>query len=84
MLNSPKIKQYLEDVDAPVDQSLLNAWVTADGLDLKLLDNTWNWIAPDCVEEYENLYLGPMQPNIYHFCGAHLAKERCETYDRWK
>ena len=84
MLNSPHIKHYLEHVDAPVDQSLLNAWVSTDGLDLKFLDNTWNWLAPDTWEEYNGMWAGPMQPNIYHFCGANLTKERCETYDRWK
>jgi len=84
MLNSPQINYYIENVEAPVDQSLLNAWVSFSGINLKHLDNTWNWLAPDTVEEFNTMYSGPMQPNIYHFCGTNLAKENCETYNRWK
>lgn len=82
--NLPKIKYYLEEVDSTIDQSLLSAWISCGGFELKLLDNTWNWVAPDTVEEFNTMYSGPMQPNIYHFCGTNLAKENCETYDRWK
>jgi lipopolysaccharide biosynthesis glycosyltransferase len=64
-------------------QNSLNAILTFSDVKIKYLDNTWNWIAPDIVEEYE-MFLEPMIPNIYHFCGTNLAKERLKDYDRWK
>lgn len=66
------------------DQNFLNAWSFENDMKIKFLDNTWNWIAPDIAEEYESMFLGPMVPNIYHFCGTNLSKERLKTYNRWR
>jgi lipopolysaccharide biosynthesis glycosyltransferase len=66
------------------DQNFLNAWALESGLKIKYLDNTWNWIAPDISQEYETMFLKPMIPNIYHFCGTNLSKERLKTYNRWR
>jgi len=66
------------------DQNFLNAWALEVGVKIKYLDNRWNWIAPDISEEYESMFLGPMIPNIYHFCGTDLSKERLKTYNRWR
>lgn len=65
-------------------QNFLNAWTLEVGIKIKYLNNSWNWIAPDISEEYETMFLGPMIPNIYHFCGTNLSKERLKTYDRWR
>jgi len=52
---------------------------------LKLLDNTWNWLAPDDFIEYNSdMFLGKMKPNIYHFAGTTGSKDSLKTYDRWK
>ena len=64
-------------------QNLFNAWISSQPINLKILDDTWNWVLPDMAEEWD-MFLGPMQPHLYHFCGTNLAKERCVTYDRWK
>jgi len=65
------------------EQNFFNAWLTNDGLNIKILDNKWNWLAPDISDEYD-MFLGEMKPWIYHFCGTNLSKERLNTYDRWK
>jgi lipopolysaccharide biosynthesis glycosyltransferase len=80
-LNDDEIRDYLQN--GGCDQDMLNAWFSTKDIKIKYLDNTWNWIAPDIVEEYE-MFLGSMIPNIYHFCGTNLAKERLKDYDRWK
>lgn len=64
-------------------QNSLNAILTFSDIKIKYLDNTWNWIAPDSVQE-NGMFLGPMIPNIYHFCGTNLAKGKLKDYDRWK
>lgn len=98
MLFKPKkIKKYIEQLNSFVitdevlnyfnndgeDQNLLNAWILNTDIKIKILNNKWNWIAPDIHDEYE-MFLGEMKPNIYHFCGTNLSKERLTTYDRWK
>lgn len=80
-IQNEKIQNYLNN--GGCDQDLMNAWFSTKDIKIKYLDNTWNWIAPDIADEYE-MFLGPMKPNIYHFCGTNLAKERLLTYDRWK
>ena len=65
-----------------VHQNLTNAWLTFSGINIKYLDNTWNWIAPDINLEFD-MFLGEMKPNIYHFCGTDMAKERLNDYQRW-
>ena len=66
-----------------INQNCLSAFMSGRNEKVKILDDTWNWIAPDISQEY-NKFMGPMVPNIYHFCGTNLAKKRLETYDRWK
>lgn len=83
ILNNGKIFEYIETHNSPIDQNLISAWISSQDLNLKILDNTWNWIAPDIIEEYEE-FLGKMNKMIYHFCGSDLIKQRIETYDRWK
>jgi lipopolysaccharide biosynthesis glycosyltransferase len=80
-IKNDEIQEYLKNGGG--DQNLLNGWFSTKNIDIKYLDNTWNWIAPDIVDEYD-MFLGPMKPNIYHFCGTDLSKERLKTYDRWK
>lgn len=81
--NNSGILEYLNNQGC--DQDLINAWFSSNNIPVKYLDNKWNWIAPDIDIEYnENMFLGDMIPNIYHFCGTNLSKERLHTYDRWK
>lgn len=80
-LNKKEIINYLDN--GGCDQDIMNAWFSTKDIKIKYLDNTWNWIAPDILDEYD-MFLGSMNPNIYHFCGTNLAKERLKGYDRWK
>lgn len=64
------------------EQNFFNSWLGSDNINIKTLDNKWNWIAPDIADEYD-MFMGDMKPWIYHFCGTNLSKERLETYDRW-
>ena len=85
ILTKGKLWDYINEAEACIDQSIQSAWFTFCGFDIKYLDNTWNWVAPECIEEWESMYLTPHQiPNIYHFCGANLTKERGWVYDGWK
>jgi lipopolysaccharide biosynthesis glycosyltransferase len=98
MFNPKRFSKHLESLNNTInseeilklfnngldDQNLLNAWVLESGVKIKYLDNTWNWIAPDISQEYETMFLKPMIPNIYHFCGTNLSKERLKTYNRWR
>jgi len=83
ILDNPKIMEYLETHDSPIDQNLFSAWLSTSNVNLKLLDNTWNWTMPDISDEYSS-FLGKMPVNIYHFCGTNLIKERLGSYDRWR
>jgi lipopolysaccharide biosynthesis glycosyltransferase len=83
ILSKKEIFSYIEKHDSPIDQNLFSAWVSCSNLNLRILSNEWNWIAPDSYQEYDE-YLGPMSKMIYHFTGTNLAKERSESYDRWK
>lgn len=66
-------------------QNILSAILSPHVNRLKLLDNTWNWIAPDDLTEYnESMFLGKMKPNIYHFTGTDGSKDSIKNYDRWK
>jgi lipopolysaccharide biosynthesis glycosyltransferase len=80
-LNDDEIRNHLHI--SGCDQDILNAWFSTKDIKIKYLNNTWNWIAPDIADEY-GMFLGPMIPNIYHFCGTNLSKERLKDYDRWK
>jgi len=77
--------EYISSINqtAFVHQNLTNAWFIFSDINIKKLDNTWNWIAPDINLEFD-MFLGEMKPNIYHFCGTDMSKERLETYDRWR
>lgn len=84
ILNKEKIFNYIESHDSPIDQNLMSAWISSNkDINLNIIDNTWNWISPDIIEEYDE-FLGKMPKMIYHFCGTNLIKERIETYDRWR
>lgn len=76
-----KIMKYFAEGND--EQNFMNAWFLEQKIKTKFLDNTWNWIAPDIVDEFE-MYSGRMVPNIYHFCGTNLSKERLKNYDRWR
>lgn len=66
-------------------QNTLSAFISTQYQKLKLLDNTWNWIAPDDFTEYnQEMFLGKMKPYIYHFAGTPDCKNYLKTYDRWK
>lgn len=66
-------------------QNFINAILLSEDIRIKILDNNWNWIAPDIMEEFhENFFLGPMKPWIYHFTGTNGSKENLKGYDRWK
>ena len=83
ILNNSIIHDFVYGSDGHQDQNLLNAWFSRFYKKIKILDNEWNWIAPDIDFEYDK-YLGDMEPYIYHFCGTNLAKERMKTYEKWK
>jgi len=84
ILNNNEILNLLFQNGNFVDQNLPNAWFTSSPeIKIKYIKNEWNWIAPDIEQEYD-MFLGPMIPWIYHFCGTNLSKERLESYDRWK
>jgi lipopolysaccharide biosynthesis glycosyltransferase len=84
ILNKKEIFNYIEYHDSPIDQNLLSAWISSNpDINLKILDNTWNWVSPDIEQEYDE-FLDRMSKMIYHFCGTNLIKERIIDYDRWK
>lgn len=65
--------------------NLLSALISVHYEKLKLLDNKWNWIAPDDFTEYnQEMFLGKMKPYIYHFAGTVGSKDSLRIYDRWK
>ena len=79
-----KYPEFIEGINKTgfIQQNLINAWFTFSNTNIKILDNTWNWIAPDIHLEFD-MFMGKMIPNIYHFCGTNLAKERMNDYQRW-
>jgi lipopolysaccharide biosynthesis glycosyltransferase len=84
IIEKKEIYNYIEEHNSPIDQNLLSAWISSNkDINLKILDNTWNWISPDITQEYDE-FLGRMKKMIYHFCGTNLIKERMVNYDRWK
>lgn len=75
----------IKNQDIFAGNNILSAVISVYHDRLKLLDNTWNWIAPDDITEYnDDMFLGKMKPNIYHFAGTDGSKESLKTYDRWK
>jgi hypothetical protein len=80
-----KYLSYKECGDWFPSQNFTSAYLTHSNLNIKFLSKEWNWLAPDihteCNEEY---FWGKMKPNIYHFTGTDLAKERLKTYTNWK
>lgn len=64
-------------------QNLISAVLSTSDLKIKLLDDKWNWLAPDINIEWE-LFCGPMHANIYHFTGTPDSKSSMKTYDKWK
>lgn len=76
---------YNKNKNRFIEQNTINAMISTHYNKLKLLDNTWNWIAPNDFTEYnENMFLGRMKPYIYHFAGTDDAKTIINEYDRWK
>ena len=85
MLLDPEcLKNYIENHDSPIDQNLTSAWISTLDIKIRILDNEWNWIAPDTAEEYNGIFAGRMVPWIYHFCGTGGVKDSLKIYDRWK
>ena len=82
MLNNQVIADYINNHPSPIDQNLFSAWCSTGIVSTKILPMEWNWIAPDIVGEFED-FMGPMKPNIFHFCGTDLIKERIAGYRRW-
>ena len=83
ILNNKEIQNLLFQGVNFVDQNLPNAWFTSSpDIKIKYIKNEWNWIAPDIEQDYE-IFLGPMVPWIYHFCGTNLSKGRLNDYYRW-
>jgi lipopolysaccharide biosynthesis glycosyltransferase len=86
--NNSKIYDYIDPVKQggmfPI-QNLFNAIITHSNIKVKYLDNTWNWLIPDIVEEYnENFFLSDkMIPNIYHFTGTPNSKIFMKNYTKW-
>jgi lipopolysaccharide biosynthesis glycosyltransferase len=64
-------------------QNLISAALSVSDLNIKILEDKWNWLAPDINLEWE-LYCGPMHANIYHFTGTNDSKNSIATFDRWK
>jgi lipopolysaccharide biosynthesis glycosyltransferase len=64
-------------------QNLMNAFISSSDLKIKVLGDTWNWIAPDINFEWD-LFQGPMHANIYHFTGTDLSKQSLLTFNKWK
>lgn len=68
------------------EQNLINA-VVLSKKDIKInyLPTTWNYIAPDILDEYHTHYLKDrMIPKIYHFCGTDSSKQSLITYKSWR
>jgi hypothetical protein len=88
IFNDEELMKYLsfkECGDWFPSQNFTSAYLTHSNLNIKFLSKEWNWLAPDihteCDEEY---FWGKMKPNIYHFTGTDLSKERLKTYTNWK
>lgn len=64
-------------------QNIIAAALSTSDLNIKILDDTWNWIAPDINLEWD-IFCGEMHANIYHFTGTPDSKSSMKTYDRWK
>lgn len=47
IFNNPKIWSYLYSPHLFTEQNLFNLWFSSFDVDLQILDNKWNWIAPD-------------------------------------
>ena len=80
LLNNKELFEYLSRSWA-TEQNLLNGWIGSSNINIKYMDNKWNWIAPDM----ENHALEkPMEAYIYHFCGTLGSKESLLTFNNWK
>jgi lipopolysaccharide biosynthesis glycosyltransferase len=64
-------------------QNLISGVLSISNLNIKTLDDTWNWIAPDINLEWD-LFCGPMHANVYHFTGTDVSKDSMKSYTRWK
>lgn len=64
-------------------QNIISAALSTSDLNIKILNDTWNWIAPDINLEWD-LFCGPMHANIFHFTGTPGSKDSLKTYDKWK
>lgn len=88
LYNNTEIYEYLnyhKNNSRYAGQNLLCAFLSLYKDRFLLMDNTWNWLAPDDVTEYnEEMFLGKMKPYIYHFAGTDGSKESLKTYNRWK
>ena len=64
-------------------QNLISAALSCSNLKIKILNDTWNWIAPDINLEWD-LFCGPMHSNIYHFTGTAGSKDSMKMFYKWK
>lgn len=64
-------------------QNIISAALSTSNLNIKILDDTWNWISPDINLEWD-LFCGNMHANIFHFTGTPGSKDSLKIYDRWK
>ena len=78
-----------EDIQTTLDkewifiQNLISAALSTSELKIKILDDKWNWLAPDINLEWD-LFCGPMHANIYHFTGTPDSKNSMKLYNKWK
>jgi len=80
IFKNPELMEFLSRSWA-TEQNILNGWFTSSGINIKYLDNTWNWIAPDMENHSLDI---PMHKNIFHFCGTDSSKYSLLTYNNWK
>jgi lipopolysaccharide biosynthesis glycosyltransferase len=87
MFNDEELMKYLsfkESGDWFPAQNFTSAYLTHSNLNIKFLPKEWNWLSPDIHTEFnEEYFWGKMKPNIYHFTGTDLSKERLKTYTNW-
>jgi lipopolysaccharide biosynthesis glycosyltransferase len=89
IFSNKEIYKYLNTYDTDYKfhspQNFFNAFISSSNLRIKNMDNYWNWVMPDIIDEFNsNFYLGPMKPWIYHFTGTDGSKDELLNYERWK